>query len=104
LFVEPPRVVSCGSDFLVRSGGDCWLLAADIFGATFHRITIAEFDSAAQSSRIPPELRVSDANVMWRNKRVELSIDGMVTSSAANATTLALTSSLTHSVLLVALS
>jgi hypothetical protein len=104
LFVEPPRVTSSGNDFLVRSGDDCWLLTADIFGATFHRSSAAEFDSAIQGSQLPPELRVNDSKVLWRKKPIEMPIDGLITSSAANPTTLALTSSLTHSVVLFALS
>ena len=104
LFVEPPRVASSGQDFLVRSGDDCWLLTADIFGATFHRSSPAEFDSATQGSQLPSELRMNDSKLLWRKRPIEMPIDGLITSSAANPTTLALTSSLTHSVVLFALS
>ena len=40
LFPEPPRVAGTGDHFLVRSGEECWLLTADLFGATFHRSSI----------------------------------------------------------------
>ena len=32
--------------FPVRSGDDCWLLTADVFGATFHRAAPSEFEAA----------------------------------------------------------
>ncbi|PYJ81353.1 MAG: hypothetical protein DME22_21320, partial [Verrucomicrobia bacterium] len=44
LFIEPPLVVSSGEHFLVRSESECWLLTADVFGATFHRASIKEFE------------------------------------------------------------
>jgi hypothetical protein len=103
VFVEPPRVAAAGEHFLVRSGDENWLLAADRFGATFHRTNLADFDLALQNSKLPPGLRVADSKVIWGKERFEIAGLGKFTSAAANLTTLALTSELTHSVILVAL-
>jgi hypothetical protein len=103
VFVEPPRVAAAGEHFLVRSGEESWLLTADVFGATFHRSNLAEFESAEKQTKLPKDLRVSDSKLSWKDVRFEIAGLGKFTSSAANDTTLALTSELTHSVILVAL-
>jgi hypothetical protein len=103
VFVEPPRVASAGEHFLVRSGEESWLLTADVFGATFHRSSLAEFESASKQTKVPEGLRVSDSKLSWKDVRFEIAGLGKLTSFAANETTLALTSELTHSVILVAL-
>jgi hypothetical protein len=103
VFIEPPRVAAEGEHFLVRSGEENWLLTADLFGATFHRTNPSDFDLAVQNSKLPPGLKVADSKVVWGNERFEIAGLGKLTSAAANATTLALTSELTHSVVLVAL-
>jgi hypothetical protein len=103
VFVEPPRVAAAGDHFLVRSGEGNWLLTADLFGATFHRTDPADFDLASQNSKLPPGLSIADSKVIWAKERFEIAGLGKFTSAAANSTTLALTSELTHSVVLVAL-
>ena len=103
VFVEPPRVASDGEYFLVRSGDETWLLTADVFGATFHRSTPAEFDSASKKAKLPAGLRVAGSKLTWKDQPFEIAGLGRFTSSAANETTLALTSELTHSVILLAL-
>jgi hypothetical protein len=103
VFVEPPQAASAGEHFLVRSGEESWLLTADVFGATFHRSNLAEFELAAKTTKLPKDLRVSDSKLSWKDERFEIASLGKFTSSAANETTLALTSELTHSVILVAL-
>jgi len=103
VFVEPPRVASAGEHFLVRSGEESWLLTADVFGATFHRSNVDEFESAAKTTKLPSGLRVSDSKLSWKDERFEIGGLGKFTSTAANDTTLALTSELTHSVILVGL-
>jgi hypothetical protein len=101
-FVEPPRVAAAGEHFLVRSGEECWFLTADLFGATFHRASPAEFATAVPRTRLPPGLKINDTKLVWKNERFEIPSMGKITSAAANATTLALTSELTHSVVLIA--
>ena len=103
VFIEPPRVAAAADHFLVRSGEGNWLLTADLFGATFHRAETADFDLASQNSKLPPGLSITGSKVIWGKERFEIAGLGEFTSAAANATTLALTSELTHSVILVAL-
>src|SRR5262249_1631555 len=103
LFIEPPSVAATGSHFLARSGGECWLLTADAFGATFHRATVGEFEAASPESRMPVGLHFDGSRVAIDGARFEFPAIGEFTSAAANSTTLAITSRFTHSVVLVAL-
>lgn len=103
LFVEPPRVSAAGEHLLVRSGDDCWLLTADAFGATFHRAT-AEERADRRPASVPPGVTVRGTRVMVGSIAVELPELGEIGGVAANGTTLALTSPLTHAVVLIALS
>lgn len=98
LFIEPPIVASSGEHFLVRSDSECWLLTADIFGATFHRASSKEF-----AAKFPSGLQLKESRVAFNGENFELPAIGELTSAAANGTTLALTSRLTHSITLVAL-
>jgi hypothetical protein len=102
-FVGPPRVAAAGEHFLVRSAEECWLLTADLFGATFHRTSPGDFESALEQTKLPHTLRIADSKLLWNKKLCELPPLGKVTSVAANETTVALTSDLTHSVLLAAI-
>ncbi len=99
-FVEPPRVGASGAHFGVRSGGDEWVLTADAFGATLHRV--GSGDGAWRSS-VPADLRVARGKVVWKGTPVAQAVWGEVTSAAANPTTLAFTAALTHGVIVVAL-
>jgi hypothetical protein len=103
LFIEPPQVVSSGERFLARSDSECWLLTADVFGATFHRASIKEYEAAKGDCRLPSGLQITGSRVLFQGKRFEFPELGEFTSAAANATTLALTSGLTHAIVLVAL-
>jgi hypothetical protein len=103
LFLEPPSVAASGAHFLARSGGECWLLTADAFGSTFHRATMGEFEAASREPRLPAGLEVNGSRVVLNGAKFEVPALGEFTSVAANGTTLALTSRLTHSVVLVAL-
>lgn len=102
LFVEPPAVAAAGEHFLVRSGGDCWLLTADAFGATFHRAT-AEESKDARPSSVPPGVTARGTTVSVDGARVDLPELGEINGVAANGTTLAVTSPLSHAVVLLAL-
>ena len=103
LFIEPPLVASSGEHFLVRSDQESWLLTADVFGATFHRASVKEFEAAAAERRWPAGLQMSGSRVVLDGDRVEFPELGDFSSAAANGATLALTSRLTHSILLLAL-
>jgi hypothetical protein len=103
LFTQPPLVTSTGEHFLVQSNEDCWLLIADAFGATFHRASQQEFDAATRANRLPGNLKITESRVEFNGGRFEFPGLGEFTSGAANETTLALSSWLTHSITLVAL-
>lgn len=104
LFTEPPCVAWDGNHFLVRSGEGCWLLTADVFGATFYRMPVGEFEAARKRSTLPPGLRVVGSGIEIKGSHFSLPALGEFTSAAANGNTLALTSGLTHAIVLVALS
>jgi hypothetical protein len=103
LFVEPPDVAAAGTDFLVRSGSDCWLLVADRFGATFHRAAPSEFEAAARDRRLPPSMRMDGTRLVLNGKPFEFPALGQFIGVAANANTLALTGRYSHAVLLAAI-
>jgi hypothetical protein len=103
LFPEPPRVTPLGEHFLVSSGGECWLLIADLFGATFHRAAPGEFDAAKSQAMQPSGFDISGTTVSRNGVSLDLPELGSFASVAANRHTLALTSSFTHAVVLLAL-
>lgn len=102
LFSQPPAVVSAHGDFLVASGDGCWLLTADVFGATFHSASEEEFLTAPKEPP-PKALQVEENKITHRGKMIEFPEFSDFSGFAANETTLALTSAFTHAVLLVAL-
>ena len=101
-FVSPPRVALHGDHFHVQSGADRWVLTADAFGATLHRARPDEPAGEPGDSTLGGRLRVRAGGVAFGGDEVAMPDLGEVTSAAANATTLALTSALTHRVLLLA--
>ena len=103
LFVEPPSVAMTNEQFLVRSDSECWFLTADAFGSTFHRTSVNDFELAQRANQLPTAVQVTGARVVFRGDRFEFPALGEIASAAANETTLALTSRLTHTVVLVAL-
>jgi hypothetical protein len=87
-FTVPPVLSTFNEQIFVRSGDDVWLLVADAFGATLHRATAEEFALGGTS---PTTGNPLPANI------------GSITSVVRTSTTLAVTGSLTHAVLLSAL-
>ena len=102
LFVDPPQVASSSEHLYVRSGDDCWLLFADSFGATLHRATVEEFEAARQNQFTPDGLRLDGPKVVWGNRSLELPAFPAVASSAATATTVAVTTPFTFAITLIA--
>jgi hypothetical protein len=102
-FTQPPRVTARGDNLLVASGGECWLLTADAYGATFHRHGQAGLDAAEQGAGLPPSLIVTGSKVKFDGAVLDLAEWGSVTSAAVADRTLAVTSSLSHAVTLIAL-
>ena len=90
LFAEPPEVASSREQLWVKSGEDCWLLCADVFGNTFQRATREEFENARKNPFSPENLVISPQKIVWNNRSMALSVQ--VAGSAATETTLAVTS------------
>ena len=90
LFPLPPRVTGNDGQILVRSGDTQWLLCADAFGATFHRIFTPPAPAPMPKvGKLPVDIELPT----WL---------GTPTSFTETQHTLAVTGSLTHSVLLFA--
>ena len=104
LFCEPPSVLATDGHILVASGGECWMLFADAFGATFHRAGIDEFTTAWGRKDPSPGIRISGQTIARGEESMDLEFLGAISSAAATRHTLALTSPLTHAITLIALS
>jgi hypothetical protein len=102
LFSKPPVVQAASDHFVVKSGDEFWLLTADAFGSTFHRSTADEFRNAKENTT-PANLKIKGARVSYKGESFEFTELGDFTSYSANASTLAITSRFTHSVILAAL-
>jgi hypothetical protein len=86
LFLVPPRVAEVDGEIVVFSSDGCWLLSADAFGATLHRIDPQVWGRATHVAH-PLPLPVPGI--------------GDVTSAASVPGTLAVTGALTHAVTLL---
>lgn len=104
LFIEPPLVATIGEEILVKSGTECWLLMADIFGATFHRVEVSEFDKAAQKTSMLSDIKINGTKIRFKGEIIDIKHLGSISSAARNNHTLALTSPLSHSVFLMRIS
>jgi len=98
LFAVPPLVAAGGDHFLVMSDQDAWVLFADAFGATFHRA--GDEDRRAAAGSAP---RWNGQRIDVAGTSIEVAVRGEVTSAALAASTLAVTSSHSHALVLVAL-
>ena len=86
-FLVPPVVIRLKGQWLAGSGDEHWLLTADAFGATFHRVT---------GLVIPPPLKADHRALAQLDVPPDC---GEVTSVATDGSTTAVTASLTHAVL-----
>jgi hypothetical protein len=101
-FRAPPRIALHRGQLVASSGDEAWLLVVDAFGATFHRASPEE-RAAAASATLPADTRWTNETLTVRGRKLAAPIRGALTSVAADATTLAITSSLTHTIAVVAL-
>ncbi len=65
-----------------------------------------EFERACrreQGPRTSPGVRLKENTLEWNGDRLEVPVRGAITSMAINATTVAITSALTHAIVFVAL-
>lgn len=101
LFMSPPEVVLSNGDFYVFDNENCWLMTADLFGATLHRIgaTLPNPDQAARSNASIDKTGL----VKFAEQQMTFSELQTPSSFAANDTTLAVTVPISFGVYLVAL-
>jgi hypothetical protein len=100
LFMAPPSVTGPGGQFVVSDGDDHWLLFADRFGASFQRAATPPTGKPKMSQ---PYFQLSLAGELSKGiLRATFPELERSQSSAANATTLAVTTPLSHAVTLVA--
>jgi hypothetical protein len=100
LFLAPPSVACPGGQFVVSDGDDHWLLFADRFGASFQRAASPPSGKPKMSQpyfQLSLEGQLSKGKLHATFPELERS-----QSSAANETTLAVTTPLSHAVYLLA--
>jgi hypothetical protein len=99
-FVRPPVVAAVGGQILASDGEGTWVLCADVFGATLHRTDVALPAGGRDGAPSPIDRRGTVTFAGHTRTFGELRDS---TSSAADATTLAVTVARSHKVYLVAL-
>ena len=101
LFMAPPSVSCPAGQFVVHDGADTWLLFADRFGASFQRVASPPAGAPKMSQPLfQLNLQGQLTKGLYRANFPELERSQ---SSAANATTLAVTTPLSHAIYLIAL-
>jgi hypothetical protein len=100
-FIRPPQVTCPGGQFVASDGETHWLLHADLFGATLHRLPALPTDPPTMAA---PLFKVGLGGKVSRGPHSAVFPDLHVShSSAANRHTLAVTTPLAHAVYLIAL-
>jgi hypothetical protein len=100
-FIRPPQVTCPGGQFVASDGEQHWLLHADRFGATLHRMAVLP---TAPPVMAAPLFKVGLSGKISRGAHSAVFPELMVShSSAANTHTLAVTTPLSHAVYLIAL-
>jgi len=104
LFVRPPSVNRIGGQFVVSDGESSWVLVADLYGATFHRM-VADDGSESQ----PPQSKNAPGFQLGRSGHIKK--DGLVadvpevqdvSSWAADEYTMVAATTRSHSLVIVA--
>lgn len=99
LFLTPPAVCVLNGQLFARSGEETWLLMADAFGATFHRAEKV----AAATAVTPAPFKLERSGKVSLNGQAQVIPElAAYTSAASDGQTLAVTTSLSHAVFLVA--
>ncbi len=86
-FIAPPKVVHAHGHWIATSGDDQWIVTADAFGATFHRLT---------GESVPPPSRPDRSALNGLTLPPDY---GEATSLATDGSTLAVTTAFTHALL-----
>jgi hypothetical protein len=102
LFIAPPKVTYSEGQFLVYDTERWWMMTADYFGATFHRMGQLLSGIKNESN---PSVRIDNQGRVEMNGH-QASFHKLTegTSFASDNTTLAVTVPLSHSIYLIALS
>lgn len=96
-FLQLPLVRAAQNGWMVRSGDEFWFLAADAFGATFHRATDSEWSASGAGD---PVEHVG-MRLLYGGTTLELADAGPITSSAARGGAIACTFAHSYQVTLV---
>ncbi len=96
-FLAPPRVMWTNEGFVARDGDENYLVFADAFGATLHRVEQTRAENIASPFKLNREGVVSAKGLTMKFPEL-----ANATSFAANQNTLAVTTELTHTVYVVA--
>ena len=100
-FIRPPRISAPGGQFVASDGEQHWRLHADHFGATLHRLAALPTERPDIAA---PLFKVGLGGKVSRGPHTTVFPDLVVShSSAANRSTLAVTTPLSHAVYLIAL-
>jgi hypothetical protein len=100
LFMAPPMVTCPDGQFLVSDGDEHWLLFADRFGSSLQRVTTPP---TGKPQMVQPFFQLDLQGQLTRGGlRAQFGELERSQSSAANATTLAVTTPLSHAVYLIA--
>jgi hypothetical protein len=100
-FIRPPQVTCPGGQFVASDADQHWLLHADRFGATLHRLAALPTEPPIMAA---PLFKVGLGGKVSRGAHQAVFPDLVVShSSAANTSTLAVTTPLSHAVYLIAL-
>jgi hypothetical protein len=98
-FLAPPVVTCADGEFFVQDGESCWHLTTDRFGATLHRTE----NTPVKTNPTTPFQMSTDGTVKCAEQSKRFAELQGSSSWAANRTTLAVTTPLSHLVYLVAL-
>jgi hypothetical protein len=98
VFVEPPTLATRDGELIARSGGDAWVICADLFGATLHRTQ--DFGDPAGTACEEPVLILGDF-IILPSQAVELGAAAPVTSVVQQGNTLAITTKNSHAIWLL---
>ncbi|MFL6215682.1 MAG: hypothetical protein ACJ74J_17500 [Blastocatellia bacterium] len=101
VFVEPPRVLRRDGEWLAYDREACWLITADLFGATFHRLGNRP-PASDQTTQFDFKIDAG-GRVMKATQAATFAYLADASSSAASETVMAVTLPRSHSIYFVAL-
>jgi hypothetical protein len=101
VFVEPPRVLRHDNEWLAYDREACWLVTADLFGATFHRVSNRP-PAADQATQFDFKIDAG-GRVMKAAQAATFAYLADASSAAASEMAMAVTLPRSHSIYFVAL-